>query len=195
MKTLGEQKPSEEIDAVYRKRYPNRRRFQPNQRNNNEIRRETQQKCGRCGRSHKRNECPAYGKQCRRCNKKNHFFSQCKTPLVTPSRSNTKSEIHLVETRDEPTDREYYENEEDQYDEMYIDSTEEVDKETLDRWIVQIEVNNKIIPFKVDTGSDVNIMCYEDFKKLPKRPKLKPAKMKLKAETIQRRKCGSKRSV
>ena len=33
--------------------------------------------CKYCGGSHKRGSCPAYGKLCRRCNKKGHFASVC----------------------------------------------------------------------------------------------------------------------
>ncbi|XP_039312018.1 uncharacterized protein LOC120359255 [Solenopsis invicta] len=34
--------------------------------------------CTRCSKSHKLNNCPAYGKVCGKCNKKNHFAVVCK---------------------------------------------------------------------------------------------------------------------
>ncbi|GBN90663.1 hypothetical protein AVEN_268019-1 [Araneus ventricosus] len=33
--------------------------------------------CKKCGRKHKPHECPAYGKVCAKCNKKNHFVVKC----------------------------------------------------------------------------------------------------------------------
>ncbi|GBO34667.1 Transposon Tf2-6 polyprotein [Araneus ventricosus] len=33
--------------------------------------------CKKCGRKHKPRECPAYGKVCTKCNKKNHFAAKC----------------------------------------------------------------------------------------------------------------------
>ena len=33
--------------------------------------------CGKCGRSHERGNCPAYGTKCHRCGGPNHFKAQC----------------------------------------------------------------------------------------------------------------------
>lgn len=35
--------------------------------------------CGRCGKSHFKFSCPAYGKTCLRCKKQNHFSKMCKS--------------------------------------------------------------------------------------------------------------------
>jgi len=35
--------------------------------------------CNNCSSSHKRKQCPAYGKQCHYCKKQNHFSKVCKT--------------------------------------------------------------------------------------------------------------------
>ena len=37
------------------------------------------QSCRRCGTTHARNECPAWGKSCLKCGGPNHFSSQCRT--------------------------------------------------------------------------------------------------------------------
>ena len=34
--------------------------------------------CQRCGSSHERGKCPAYGKECHICKKMNHFASKCR---------------------------------------------------------------------------------------------------------------------
>ncbi|CAB4020914.1 Hypothetical predicted protein [Paramuricea clavata] len=46
-------------------------------------------------------------------------------------------------------------------------------------WITPLLVNNTIIPLKLDTGSDVNILSFNDFKTLKDQPKLLPTKVKL----------------
>jgi hypothetical protein len=38
-----------------------------------------QARCGRCGRSHPSQACPAYGLECKRCGRRNHFAKFCKT--------------------------------------------------------------------------------------------------------------------
>ena len=35
--------------------------------------------CGYCGRIHPRGKCPAYGKICNKCQRKNHFAAQCRS--------------------------------------------------------------------------------------------------------------------
>ena len=35
------------------------------------------QRCGKCGKSHERGNCPAYGKSCNRCKGINHFQAVC----------------------------------------------------------------------------------------------------------------------
>ncbi|GFT60159.1 transposon Tf2-9 polyprotein [Nephila pilipes] len=37
----------------------------------------TQYECKKCGKKHKPRECPAFGKICTKCNKKNHFAAKC----------------------------------------------------------------------------------------------------------------------
>ena len=52
--------------------------------------------CRFCGRRHesKREACPAWGKQCVKCGKENHFASKC--PL-----SSTSNRVALLEEEDE----------------------------------------------------------------------------------------------
>ena len=36
-------------------------------------------KCGKCGTHHSKGQCPAYGKKCLKCHKRNHFAAVCKS--------------------------------------------------------------------------------------------------------------------
>ena len=43
--------------------------------------------CKYCGKAHNKGECPAYGKVCNRCGRKNHFESKCISSLGSKSNS------------------------------------------------------------------------------------------------------------
>ncbi|GFX56314.1 transposon Tf2-9 polyprotein [Trichonephila clavipes] len=43
----------------------------------NQNKTKTQYNCKKCGRKHKPRECPAFGKICAKCKKKNHFAAKC----------------------------------------------------------------------------------------------------------------------
>ena len=47
--------------------------------------------------------------------------------------------------------------------EFYVHLTETT-AEKSDPWILPLEVNNSIVTFQVDTGSDVNVMSYNEIK-------------------------------
>ena len=40
------------------------------------------QRCGKCGKSHERGNCPAYGKTCNRCQGINHFKAVCRSKVA-----------------------------------------------------------------------------------------------------------------
>ena len=41
------------------------------------------QHCGKCGKSHERGNCPAYGKTCGRCQGINHFKAVCRSKVAS----------------------------------------------------------------------------------------------------------------
>ena len=51
--------------------------------------------CGNCGLQHARKQCPAYGKQCRKCGKLNHFQKWCRN----------KKKVSVVTQDDESHDK------------------------------------------------------------------------------------------
>ena len=123
--------------------------------------------CTRCGQgNHSYNKCPAVGKECKKCHRLNHFMSQCKTGDKKLPKYPTKPRVHEIEksgkqeTDGDPSSDEH---------EFYIDSTETT-ADKSDPWIVPLEVNNNVAVFKVDTGSGVNVMSYNEFKTCRKIP-------------------------
>ena len=47
------------------------------------------QNCSFCGRKDEKGKCPAYGKACAKCNRKNHFVGVCRSTVTTNIDSDT----------------------------------------------------------------------------------------------------------
>ena len=66
--------------------------------------------CKYCGKNHKPRECPAFGRICKKCHKKNHFAKVCKSPKTKKDysteqdqkRSPTKKIHQVVDVATEP---------------------------------------------------------------------------------------------
>ena len=70
---------------------------------NKQLHTQNSQPCKYCAKSHehKKEKCPAYGKQCRSCHKMNHFETVCKSFSKKPSRAKfTKKSVHQVASSD-----------------------------------------------------------------------------------------------
>ena len=107
-------------------------------------------------------KCPAVGKECRNCHKKNHFMSQCITRDKKLPKYPRKHRVDTVENNGKQERDGEPNSESSDAHEFYVYSTET----TADKshpWILPLEVNNSIVTFKVDTGSDANVMSYNEF--------------------------------
>lgn len=124
-------------------------RFTDNTNKNNDNK--NSNKCKFCNLSHKPKNCPAYGKICNSCHKRNHFSSVCKSKNVQP--------INAIDFSDNNSDfyvnsiKKYYDK-----NDRFVYSTS---SDTISSWKENIQIKNKNVLFKIDTGSDVNIMPYE----------------------------------
>ena len=116
-------------------------------------------KCTSCGYAHEGRPCPAKGQTCHKCNGRDHFKICCRSrkPNVT-----TRKKVHIVDEHD-----------------FVVDSIDESNNN--DSWIVPLLVQNVMIPMKLDTGSDVNILPLDDFNSLQNRPNLRQTQVKLTA--------------
>lgn len=126
--------------------------------------------CNYCGYSHEFGRCPAYGKTCDKCHKKNHFRSCCKS-------------------RDIATLSASYENFED-YDfddngEFLIAcldkiSTEEADDVIAYPWIEKIGINESKVPSKIDTGAEIDVLPLNVLKRIAPRIEIRETGISLK---------------
>lgn len=112
--------------------------------------------CKKCGRKHKPRECFAFGKMCSICKKMNHFAIGCKS-----KNKEEKKEVHEMH---------YGEEEMFQIDTIY--NVHQINS----NWTKTIRVINKNITFKLDSGSDVNIIPWEHFKEIKPQPQLRANK-------------------
>ena len=143
-----------------------------------------------CGRGHNRGNCPAYGKLCNDCGVPNHFAQCCpkKQRRSNPQQACNRP-IHEI-THHPDLREDEWENfvgaitveslgEEKDVNETTLHSNNAED-EVLE-WSVILESNGTNINYKLDTGSQVNILPKKEYTKLIHKPKLHPAKVKLNA--------------
>ena len=104
--------------------------------------------CRKCGRSHEYKKCPAYGKVCHKCGKVNHFSRECRNVKVKDVKNILRNKISASEHED--------------IDSLLNVGTLTNKMDTI--WNEVIEVNGESIKFKIDTGSEVNIMSLHTFK-------------------------------
>lgn len=93
--------------------------------------------CRWCGKTHAKdkNKCPARGKKCSKCGLENHFASVCKTKV----KKNVVKEINVE-------------------NDYFCESVSNLKVINAISWYEKVEVENMLINFKLDTGSDVNLV-------------------------------------
>ncbi|XP_063923109.1 uncharacterized protein K02A2.6-like [Zophobas morio] len=105
--------------------------------------------CYRCGRQHqpRREECPASGKQCKKCNKTGLFARMCKSKMGDTANSVHRS-VHVVDNSKTASSYSYV-----------IDSLQEQYQKPRD-WYQKLGIKefDCEINFKLDTGAQVNVI-------------------------------------
>jgi hypothetical protein len=108
--------------------------------------------CGRCGKQeHAFHQCPAKGKKCHKCDKLGHFARFCKT------KTSTSKYVNEVQN---------------EFESLFVGSIICDDSENSDKWCVDLNINEYIIKFKIDTGADTSIISEETYRQMDKKPYL-----------------------
>lgn len=120
--------------------------------------------CRYCGLSHKLRECPAFGKTCSSCSRKNHFGAVC--------RSKNISTITTYDSNDN--------------DEFFVTSIEKVyaigdDDEMSYPWIEKIRIDGSQVAFKIDTGAQITVLPLKIYNRLDTKIELHRTNTKLRA--------------
>ena len=153
--TLKNMSANYEDPAVYtvRQQQPPRpeQRYVPSQPNS--TFKQYDKRCGKCGYRHSRTDvCPAQGRRCDLCSKFNHFAAVC--------RSQGKKVNSIDQNSTDISEREFY-----------VDTVQT--NENTDQAYVNIVVASTPIEFKIDTGSQVNIIPFKSYFKMKHRPHIK----------------------
>ncbi|XP_067135526.1 uncharacterized protein, partial [Centruroides vittatus] len=116
-------------------------------------------KCHKCLTIHKYGNCPAFGKFCFKCKKKNHFSSACKAKKINEIDNPNSTDIS------------------DQED-CLLDRIVVLNKVTHEHWEEVIEINGNPTKIKLDTGADTNVISWTYLKQWTNSPKIIPTKVK-----------------
>ncbi|CAG2216619.1 unnamed protein product [Mytilus edulis] len=109
--------------------------------------------CQRCGYDHNAGSyCPAKGKQCKKCDKKDHFAKMCKT-----RKEKKVDEIDRAECSNN------YDSSDS--DTLFVGALYN-EKNESDTWCEDITVENVSINFQLDTGARCNVLNRTDFRRM-----------------------------
>ncbi|GFX08967.1 retrovirus-related Pol polyprotein from transposon 297 [Trichonephila clavipes] len=117
----------------------------------NENKPKTQYNCKKCGRKHKPRECPAFGKICAPCTKKNHFSAKC----FQSTKNVPENELVYIDSVNENGIKCAMKN-------STNSNFKNVEMVSETTWYknASLDVNNKCfdVNFKLGTGAEVNIL-------------------------------------
>ncbi|XP_070382812.1 uncharacterized protein [Dermacentor albipictus] len=115
-----------------------------------ENREQTRYDCRNCGGKHSPRRCPAFGKTCRRCQRKNHFARCCKATAVVGELQSGQDDFEILDVSAK--------NGSSKHD-----------------WTVEVQIKNVAVQLKVDTGSQANLLPYGLYAKMNPQPPLYPS--------------------
>lgn len=127
--------------------------------------------CKYCNYKHRPRECPAFGKICNQCKKENHFSSVCKN-----------RNISTIDSINFSTETFSFDNEE-----FYIGNIEmnihtaEADFTFGLTWFERVRVVDETVPFKVDTGAQLDVLPWSIVRKIDPKTELRKTNISLTA--------------
>ncbi|KAL1460274.1 hypothetical protein WDU94_012195 [Cyamophila willieti] len=119
--------------------------------------------CKNCNQKHGYRQCPAFGKMCLQCKRYGHFKTVCR-------QNQNDRRVQLINTSE--NDVGTSENG------VYVS---ELVKQSVSSWYETILIENIKIPFKLDTGADVNVLPYSNYLQLKNRYPVMPSNVVVKA--------------
>lgn len=98
-------------------------------------------RCGKCARSHEASNCPAKGRTCKKCGKRNHFAVACRTKNERPCK--LKQNIAVVDAQEQS---------------FWIEALSRSDKND-ERWSATVNVEGTPVLCKLDTGANCSVIA------------------------------------
>lgn len=149
-----------------RERFTNQSRNINNTNNNRNAVYNDKFHCKFCNFIHRSRECPAYGKTCNSCSKKNHFSSVCRTRSVTTIERHNDCIPDFGSLNNSDSNSCNNDN-----NEFYVGSLEkridhaESDVEFMSPWLEKIQIGKHSVAFKIDTGAEIDVLPLNIFKR------------------------------
>jgi hypothetical protein len=124
---------------------PKQSQAQPNYRHPGTTSRQSQRtqysmNCNRCGRQHPPRSCPAWGRQCNKCKRPNHFAEFCRTGSTVDAVDEELNELFIGGIGDDGNRR--------------------------DEWWVNLHIKKSRVALKIDTGAKANLISHATYKKV-----------------------------
>ncbi|XP_062619288.1 uncharacterized protein LOC134280858 [Saccostrea cucullata] len=178
LKTMHEQDPM--IDIIKRQKinhYTGQAKTKPTQGPRKHFKHQKSfTSCTRCGMSeHERGEtCPAIGRLCRKCNKRDHYECVCRSKVSYTSKHKFKNKSNKsVHTLQEESD--------DSDDTLFLGMlTKDVNSTNAD-WSTKLQLCGTMVEFQLDTGAKCNVLNRKTFKQLKLCEELKKPAFRLKS--------------
>ena len=127
--------------------------------------------CTNCGYDHEIRNCPAFGRQCRKCNRYNHFEKMCPT----------KMKVHQTRTRNNRRPRQLDTKEFDSSeDSLFIGTINHGDSNNAE-WLQTIAINETDVTFQLDTDAKCNVLSKQIFDQIKGYAQLQGADAPLKS--------------
>lgn len=153
MKTLNEE---EQVHALRRKtqnqknnRNEGYAKIGPSRRDHEKRGSNSSFSCGKCGTTHEKRNCPAYGEKCHKCKKPIHYQKFCKSKF-------SKSVHGLDEYSSCESDGENY----------FVGAVNRKTEIKENACFTSFKLQGKTVQFKIDTGAQVNILPLSIYKKV-----------------------------
>ena len=123
--------------------------------------------CFQCGSTNKPQKCPALGKVCHKCGRKNHFARMCKTSATGVTKDQRRRQVHDMDLHS-----------------LFIGVlSQEMDTVAVQPpgWFADIFLRGLKVQFKLDTGAEANVLPVEIYDKIPGQKSLAKTKTTLMA--------------
>ena len=120
-----------------------------------------QQTCRNCGRNYPHDgHCPATGKICNKCEKRNHFANVCRSRAKKPARKHMSREPKPSTVR--PLQQEENHHSDSDSDESYLYTVNSANKNNAN---VKVTINSVSFTTMIDTGASINVIDGQTFSK------------------------------
>lgn len=131
-----------------------------------------QYECLKCGTTHSRGNCPAFGKECNYCHGFNHFVVGCMRKKQVNANNTNKINSGSLSTnvRSKRSNKSKSQSQVNEVEtEVYIDTISLDNVQTvngMNAWTTDTEVNGHKIVCKLDTGANCNCMSLKTYKQV-----------------------------